>query len=421
MTGRAALVPFDSLFPVLDLLRSVGPITRSELVRATGLTRKVVSQRVDELIAAGFAEESGMGPSTGGRAPREVRFRPGEAHVLVAELASTSMTVGIADLGGSVIAQAHEAAGVVAGPDAAIDHVEELFDELLAARPPGSPPVWGVGIGVPGPVATATGRPVGALSIPEWAQYPVRERLAARYDVPVWVENDANLMALGELRAGIARTHRDVLFIEIADGIGGAVVASGELHRGALGFAGEFGHIVVDPAVTERCWCGRTGCLTQVAGGRALARQGQLAAREGRSRILAAIAAQGRRISAREVFTAAAAGDPVSAQILTRAGEHLGAVTAVLVSAFNPSLVLVDAGFVSIDDPLVAAFRATVLDRCLPAAGGLQFAVSPLGNSAGLIGAAFTVVDALFSARHLDQWCAQGSPVGLADVIHKNP
>jgi predicted NBD/HSP70 family sugar kinase len=158
----------------------------------------------------------------------------------------------------------------------------------------------------------------------------------------------------------------------------------------------------VSADVEDACWCGHTGCLTQVAGARAIGRQGHRAAVDGRSAILAAIKGQGRAIGAREVFTAAAAGDPVSAEILTRAGEALGAVSAALVSGLNPSLVLVDAGLVSIDDPFMSAFRATVLERSLPsAARRLRFAISSLGNSAGLVGAAFVVVDELLSPRLL--------------------
>jgi glucokinase-like ROK family protein len=420
MARPSRLVVSDSLFPVLDLLRSAGPITLTELAQRTGLTRKVVSQRVEELIASGLAEEGEIGRSTGGRAPREVRFRTGDANILVAELAATSITVGLSDLGGTILTEVHETVDPTSGPDITLGHVEELFDKLLAARPADSPPIYGIGIGIPGPVAIATGRPIGALSVDGWADCPVRDRLSARYDVPVWVDNDANLMALGELRAGLARGHHDVLFIKIGRGIGGAIISSGTLQRGSQGFAGEFGHAFVSADVPGTCWCGHTGCLTQVAGARALGRQGHQAAIDGRSPILAAIKAQGRDIGAREVVTAAAAGDPTSTSILTQAGELLGSVSSVLISALNPSLVLIDAGLVSIGDPFMTAFQTAVRDRSLAnATTDLQFAISPLGNSAGLIGAAYLVVDELLSPQHLPLWSEHGTPAGHADLIHQ--
>lgn len=418
---RPRLTPSDSLFPVLRLLRADGPITRTELAHRTGLTRKVVSLRVEELIASGFAEEGDVARSTGGRAPREVRFRTQDAHLLVAELAATSITVGLTDLGGTVLTESHVTVDPIAGPDTTLDRVEELFDQLLTDRPAGSPPVFGIGIGIPGPVTIATGRPVGALSVPAWADYPVRDRLAARFDLPVWVNNDANLMALGELRAGLARGHQDVLFIKIGRGIGGAIISNGTLNLGSEGYAGEFGHVVIDDDVNETCWCGRTGCLTQIAGARALRLKGLQAATDGSSPILAAIMTQGRDIGAREVFTAAAAGDPTSTQILTHAGHQLGAVSSVLVSGLNPSLVLIDAGLVSNNDPFMTAFQAAVRERSMPnSTSHLQFAISQLGNSAGLIGAAHMVVDELLSPQHLGTWSEQGTPAGLANVIHNN-
>jgi glucokinase-like ROK family protein len=407
------------LFPVIGHLRSAGRVTRAELATLTGLTRKVVAQRVEELIASGIVEEGEIARSTGGRAPREVRFRSSGANILVAELAARSITVGVTDLAGRILREVREEADPHSGPDATLGRVETLFDGLVAASEADGTPIYGIGIGIPGPVAIASGRPIGALSVPEWADYPVRDRLADRYDVPVWVDNDANLMALGELRAGVGCGHEDVLFIKIGRGIGGAIVSSGVLRRGSQGFAGEFGHTIVSSEIAEMCWCGRTGCLTQVSGSRALGRQGQAAADSGRSEILAAIRTQGRRIGAREVFAAAAAGDPTSTSILDRAGRSLGAVAAVLVSGLNPSLILLDAGLVSFGDPFMTAFQETVREKSLlNATERLQFAISPLGNSAGLVGAAFMVVDQLLSPENFPLWNDHGTPAGLANVIH---
>ncbi|QPP10208.1 ROK family transcriptional regulator [Streptomyces bathyalis] len=413
-------VPSPSLISVLDLLRSTGGITRPELAQRTGLTRKVVVQRVEELIACGLAEDGGMARSSGGRAPREVRFRANGGHLLIAELAATSVTVGLADLSGAILDEAAADVDARSGPDATLERVEQLFDGMLTKRSADSPPVWGIGIGIPGPVATATGRPIGAVSAPGWADYPVRDRLAARYDVPVWVENEVNLMALGEVRAGLAKGRDDVLFVKLGSGIGGAIIAGGTLQRGSGGFAGEIGHTVVTTEVTEPCWCGQSGCLTQIAGARALGNQGEQAAASGRSPILAAIRAEGRRIGVREVLTAASAGDPTSHQLLSHAGELIGRTASVVVNVVNPSVIVVGGGLFSIDDPLMDAFRTTVRAGSLPsAAEDLSVTVSALGNAAGLIGAAYLVVDELLSPRLLAVWSEYGTPQGLADLIHQ--
>ncbi len=140
-----------------------------------------------------------------------------------------------------------------------------------------------MGAGLPGPVEFAEGRPVVPPIMPGWDGYPVRERLSARYQVPAWVDNDVNVMALGELRAGIGRGEQELLYIKVGTGIGAGVVSRGRLHRGAQGAAGDIGHVSVLDDDSVLCRCGNTGCLEALVGGYALARDGLAAGRTGRS------------------------------------------------------------------------------------------------------------------------------------------
>ncbi|MBF8193624.1 ROK family protein [Nonomuraea sp. K274] len=157
-----------------------------------------------------------------------------------------------------------------------------------------------------------------------------------------------------------------------------------------------------------------------MGGGRATPQEAQQAARDGRSPILAAILGQTGRIGAQEVFAAASMGDAVSIDLLTRAGDLLGKVTAVLVNGLNPDLILLGGGLLDLRDPLVTAFRAAVERHCMPSAtADLAIQIATLGNSAGLIGAANLVVDELLSPRRLGVWSSRGTPAGLADAIHR--
>jgi glucokinase-like ROK family protein len=358
-----------------------------------------------------------FGPSTGGRAPRELRFRADAGLVLVAELGGTSLSVGVADLAGRLLRQHEEAADIMAGPEPTLGRIEELFDEMVASRGT-DPPVWGIGIGVLGPVNAAIGRPVKLPIMPGWGDYPVRDRLAARYHVPVFVDNEVNLMALGEFRHGLGRGQRDIIYIKLGSGMGAGIISGGRLHRGADGAAGEIGHISVVEDESIRCWCGNIGCLAQVAGGRAIAKLGTEAADSGRSPGLAALRSAGERIDARAVAATAATGDAASVELLTQAGRHIGRVTAGLVNMFNPTLILVGGGMARAGDLLLAAIRETVYRRALPlSTRELQVAFSPLSDTAGLIGAAFMVSDELFSPDHLGRWIDDGSPVGRTDLI----
>jgi glucokinase-like ROK family protein len=415
-TGQPPEQP-GGLHLVLDLIRSGSGRTRPELIRRTGLGRKLVTHRVDQLIAAGVVADGPFGPSTGGRAPRELRFHADAGLVLVAELGGTSLSVGVADLAGRLLRQHEEAADIMAGPEPTLDRIEELFDEMGAGRGT-TAPVWGIGIGVLGPVNAAIGRPVKLPIMPGWGDYPVRDRLAARYHVPVFVDNEVNLMALGEFRHGLGRGQRDIIYIKLGSGMGAGIISGGRLHRGADGAAGEIGHISVVEDESIRCWCGNIGCLAEVAGGRAIAELGTEAADSGRSPGLAALRSAGERIDARAVAAAAATGDAASVELLTQAGRHIGRVTAGLVNMFNPTLILVGGGMARAGDLLLAAIRETVYRRALPlSTRELHVAFSPLSDTAGLIGAAFMVSDELFSADHLGRWIDDGSPVGRTDLI----
>jgi glucokinase-like ROK family protein len=400
------------LVTVLDYVRTQGSTTRPNLVRATGLSRAVVTQRVAELLDYGLLVEGELGQSTGGRAPRLLRF-PGEAgHLLVADLGATSVDVALADLAGTILAHVQEPCDIAAGPEEVLARVEELFGRILVTTEsrPGS--LWGIGIGVPGPVEFDSGRPIAPPIMPGWDRYAVRERFA-EYDVPVWVDNDVNIMALGERRAGIARGHDNVVFIKIGTGIGAGVVVRGRLHRGAQGCAGDVGHMQVtdDPAVV--CRCGNIGCLEALAGGGALGRDGEAAARDGRSRFLAAVLEEKGSVEAHDVARGATHGDPTCVELLTNAGRLVGHMLASVVNFFNPSLIVIGGGVAGAGDLLLATIRETVYRRSLPlATRELVVKRSALGDLAGVVGAAAIVTDELFRPSHLTQWLGVGTPYG---------
>ena len=138
--------------------------------------------------------------------------------------------------------------------------------------------LWGIGIGVPGPVEFETGRPISPPIMPGWDGYPIRERFAERYGAPVWVDNDVNVLALGEWRSGVAAGHDNVVVVKIGTGIGAGIISGGRLHRGAQGSAGDVGHIQVIDDPTVVCRCGNMGCLEALAGGEAIGRAGEAAA-----------------------------------------------------------------------------------------------------------------------------------------------
>lgn len=414
----------DSLVTLLDLIRSGAAHTRPELSRHTGLGRTAINQRLSQLLASGLIEEGDLGPSTGGRAPRQLQFRAEAGIVLAVELGATSITTGVTDLAGHLLAERDEPWDIALGPQATLKQVEVALDELLGELP--ELPVWGIGIGLPGPVEFRSGRPVAPPIMPGWDAHPVRERLASRFDAPVWVDNEVNLMALGEYRTGIGHNVPDLVYIKIGSGIGAGLISGGRLHRGAQGCAGDLGHVAVHlpPTDTELgaevvCRCGKPNCLEAVAGGIALARDATAAAREGRSDVLARLLAEAgnRDLTARDVAHAAEHGDPLAVSLLARAGRLIGETLATLVNVFNPAQVIVGGGVAESGDVLLAALRESIYRRSLPlATRELRITRSPLSNRAGLVGAAHMVTDELFTPACLAIWLSHGSPVGRPEL-----
>lgn len=418
-SGPRSLAPdrLDTLALVLAGVREGGVRTRPDLVRHLGLGRNVVSQRVAELVELGLLEEGTMAPSTGGRPSRALRFRSGIGALLVAELGATHLQAALTDLDGEVLHQRDERLDVSAGPEVTLDRVEQLFDEILATRSRPLVPLWGVGAGLPGPVEFSRGRPIAPPIMPGWDGYPVRDRLAARYSVPAWVDNDVNVLALGELRAGIGRGEQDLLYVKVGTGIGAGLISGRALHRGAQGAAGDIGHVPVLDDDSVLCRCGNTGCLEALAGGFALVRDGLAAARDGRSPELADVLQVAGTLTADDVTRAAAHGDQASLALLTRAGRLVGRTLAALVNFYNPSLIVMGGQISAADEAFLGELRRTVYARSTAlATRDLRIKTSPLGDRAGLLGAAFLVADELFARDCLGRWITQGSPAGRPDL-----
>jgi glucokinase-like ROK family protein len=392
----------EALVAVLDEVRLGRARSRSEVAQRTGLSRGVVAQRVSELVDRGLLEERVAGPSTGGRPPRQLAFRADAGHLLVADLGASSIDVALTDLGGVVLGHHAEPADIAAGPEKILGRVEELFAKVLrdTKRAPGR--LWGIGIGIPGPVEFATGRPISPPIMPGWDGYPIRDRFAKRYRAPVWVDNDVNILALGEWRFGIAAGHQNVVVLKIGTGIGAGIISDGSLHRGAQGAAGDVGHIQVVDDGAVVCRCGNIGCLEAVAGGAALARAAGSLAREGRSDRLSQALDQHGAVTAEDVARAASFGDPVAVELLQTAGRRVGAMLASVVNFFNPSLIVIGGGVAQSGDQLLAAIRESIYRRSLPlATRDLLVQRSSLGPLGGVTGAAAMVLDELFARVRL--------------------
>ena len=319
----------DALVTVLDEVRLGRSRSRSELVARTGLGRAIVARRVQELIDRGLLSEGEVGPSTGGRPPRQLAFCADAGHVLVADLGATSIDVAVTSLDGRILGHHDEPARIEDGPERCLERVDALFDSLLRTTQDIPGRLWGVGIGVPGPVEFELGRPISPPIMPGWDGYPIRERFTQRYGAPVWVDNDVNLLALGEWRSGVAAGHENVVVVKIGTGIGAGIISDGRLHRGAQGSAGDVGPHPGPDDASIVCRCGNVGCLEALAGGAALGRAAEAAALDGRTSRLACRARPARDACPRRMWRGLPRhGDPVAVAHAAEAGSLVGSMLA---------------------------------------------------------------------------------------------
>jgi predicted NBD/HSP70 family sugar kinase len=377
----------EALSPLLRRIAQGSATTRAELARVTGLSRSTVSQRVDALLDNGLVIEEGTAPSGGGRPALRLRINAGAGLILVADLGATRARFAVSDLAGAELDSSDQEQDIDQEPAQVLAWADGQLRILLhrAGRQPQD--ARAIVVGVPAPVQFDTGTPVKPPLMLRWDGYRVPGYFAERYEADTLVDNDVNLMALGEHRAFYPGL-KHLLFIKVGSGIGCGIVAGGQLHRGADGAAGDVGHIRV-PGCDAPCRCGNTGCLEAVAGGQALANH---------------LTAQGlAAATARDVVSLAAQGSTRARQEVRAAAQHIGEVLAAIVSFANPSAIVVGGSLAQLDEILLSGIRAGIHGRALPLAQrSLRIETSALGERAGTVGAIALAQDRLLSEEGLE-------------------
>ncbi len=344
---------------VMRTLYDLGPISRAEVARLTGLTRTTVSDVVAGLLDGGVVREVGWGPSTGGKAPVLVEVDDDARQVVGLDLGERVFTGALVNLRGEV-RRTVELPVEGRDGDEAVALVFRLVDELLAE---GRPALLGIGIGTPGLVDSRTGTIRWAVNL-AWRDLRLGDLVAARYGIPVNVANDSQAAALAEYTyAGESRVP-NLIAIRIGRGIGAGLVLRGALFQGDGFGAGEIGHTVVEED-GARCRCGRRGCLETVAGVPAIeARAAAAAARHPGSTLAGVLAARG-RIGIDDVRAALEAGDAAAREVAAEAGTRLGRAIAPLIGALDVERIVLLGPVTELGDPWLDAVRAEAFGRSL--------------------------------------------------------
>jgi predicted NBD/HSP70 family sugar kinase len=373
---------------LLRLMRDGRPRTRSELAALTGLARSTIAQRVEALLAANFITPVGEATSTGGRPPAQFAFNPDARVVLAADIGASHARVAITDLAGEVLAELRDDLDIADGPVPVLQWVVDVSNGLLTDAGRAQGDLIGVGIGLPGPVEHSTGRPVNPPIMPGWDSFDVQGFLSERLGVVALVDNDVNIMALGEHFTQWSDSAH-MMFVKVATGIGSGLISHGRLHRGAQGAAGDMGHLQLPHGADIVCRCGNTGCLEAVASGAAIA---------ARLTELGLPAT-----SSRDVVALARGGSVEALHQVRQAGRDIGEVLAAAVSLFNPSIIVIGGSLALAGEHLIAGVREVVYRRSLPlATQDLRIVQSRTGDRAGVIGAAVMVIDHALAPAQVD-------------------
>lgn len=388
MTERPAATPpaaQSAAGQLLHLIRTGRARTRRDLLDTTGLSRSTVAARLDQLVRLGYVREVGVESGSRGRPSNLLAFDQTYGVVLAADLGATHARAALCDLAGRTLGEVAQQLRISNGPDNVLGWLERQWRELLDASGYDPSRVFGLAVGVPGPVDVAAGRPIRPTIMPGWHDYPVRERLEQSFGVAGFVENDANVMALGEFHDSFPDCP-SLLFVKVATGIGAGMVVDRRLVRGANGGSGDIGHVrISDSESGPVCACGARGCLAASASGGALARRLQ---------------ELGLPVeTSRDVADLAQGGDPRAIELIREAGLLLGEVLATAVSLLNPEVLVVGGDLVRAQEHFMGGVRERVYQRAQPfATRDLQILTSTLGDRAGVVGAARLVVEEVFSA-----------------------
>ena len=373
---------------IMACLRTeAGPVSRARLIEALNSSRGKISSEVARLIEKGLLAENGLAASEGGRRSSLLVIPPSAGLIAAVDIGATSIDVALTTLGSELVAHRGEPADVREGPMSVLDRAKILLSELLDEQAASPSDVLAIGVGVPGPVEQASGLLTVPPIMPGWDRFPIRDAFAGEYAAPVFVDNDVNLMVLGEHWGGVAKGVADVIFVKIGTGIGSGIIVGGRLHRGAQGCAGDFGHICVDPD-GPLCSCGNTGCLEAMAAAPAIVLQAERCARGGESPPLMALLHEKGELTMKEVGEAARRGDYCALTIIRRSGRLIGQTLASAVNVLNPSMIVIGGGVSRVGNALLAEVRSAVYQRSLPlATRNLPIVMSELDDVAGVVGA----------------------------------
>jgi glucokinase len=373
---------------LFQILRDGKPRTRTELSAMTGLARSTVALRIDALMRLGLVGPVGDAVSTGGRPSSQFAIAASGRVVLAVDVGASHVRIAVSDLTGRIQAETGESILVTDGPEAVLGWVVTAARELLEGLGREAGDLLAIGIGLPGPVEHSTGRPINPPIMPGWDRFDVPGWFRGSFDCAVLVDNDVNIMALGERELAWPDVDH-LIFVKVATGIGSGVISGGFLQRGAQGTAGDIGHVYVARGADVPCQCGNRGCLEALASGPAI------------GRALRAVALDAS--TSQDVVELVKRGNIDAIQAVRQAGRDIGEVLTTCVSLINPSAIVIGGSLAQAGEHLIAGVREVVYTRSMPlATEHLQISQSKAGPDAGVLGASMLAIHHALSPENIE-------------------
>jgi len=383
-TGDLALMKKINKSIVMERIREESPTSRARIAERTGLTKATVSSLVAELIDSGLVEEIGAGQSRGGRKPMLLLFNSGAGYAIGINLGTDEITAVLTDLGGTIRLE-WSTTGNNANVETAIAAIKRCVSELIAKAPESRYGIIGIGVGIPG-FSDEAGNILFAPNL-GWADIELQTMLEEAFAIPVVIENEAKLGAVGEKRYGSesAAVAASLVYVSVGGGIGSGIMIKEELYRGASGYSGEMGHISIHHD-GKPCRCGNQGCWELYASEHALMQEARAQYRQA-------------ELDLETLLLRAQAGEETALQVLANHGRYLGIGLVNIINSLNPDSIVIGGKIAQAEPWLSAAMHEVVNRRSLPyPRAKLTIQFSELQGKATVRGACSIAISRFFSS-----------------------
>ena len=381
--GRPKLMKRLNRSAILELLREQGPLSRAKIARVLSLSPATVTRIVSELMEENLVLEIGTDDSTGGRRPTLLEFNYAANAIIGVDMGGTHIVGALADLGGNILQKASLPSSSGEGQKDGLEQLIKVIQHLLSNPRLEDQELRGIGIGAPSITLHQEGIVVWAASL-GWKDLPLKKILEDRFQVPVFVENDVNLAALGESWYGTGKDIDDLVCVSIGTGIGAGIVIGGKLYRGYSEAAGEAGYLVPDSSYLGKHY-EQFGCIETLSAGPGIVRRALAAIeRDGDTLLRELVGGDLKALTAEKVFEAARSGDLLAQEVVDETVDYLSIIVANVAAILNPELIVLGGGIARSADLLIEPIRQRV-EGVVPVMPLIK--ASELGENAAVMGA----------------------------------